>query len=107
MPGWRFAVSGLMDWRRKIAGVEARLLLDARYYLPENEPLPNTLLWAVGERLELGIPVAGDLRSAIVIAHTIWQTHDTGTSTAFGDHQFSLGFSLDFKRVMRPLAGLF
>ncbi len=107
LPGWRFAVSGLMDWRRKVAGIEARLLIDARYYLPENEPLPNTLLWAVGERLELAIPVAGNLRSAIVIAHTIWQTHDSADSSAFGDHQFSLGFSLDFKRVMRPLAGLF
>ena len=107
LPGWRFAVSGLIDWRRKVAGIEGRLVLDARYYLPENEPLPNTLLWAIGERLELGIPWSGGLRSAIVIAHTVWQTHDTDNPSAYGDHQLSLGFSLDFKRVMRPLAGLF
>jgi len=107
IPGWRFAISGLTDWRRKVAGLEARLVVDGRYYLPENEPLPSTLLWAIGERLEIAIPFAGGLSAAVVMAHTVWQTHDEDDPASFGDHQLTAGFSLAFKRVMRPLAGIF
>ena len=107
IPGWRFAISGLADWRRKVAGLEARLVIDGRYYLPDNERLPSTLLWAIGERLELAIPFAGGLSAAVVMAHTVWQTHDEVDPATFGDHQLTVGFSLAFKRVMRPLAGIF
>jgi hypothetical protein len=106
-PGSRFAISGLADWRRKVGKIEVRLVIDGRYYLPESEPLASTLLWAMGERLELAVPMAAGLRGAVVLQHTLWRTHDEVGASGLGDHQFSAGFSLDFLRVMRPLAGVF
>ena len=107
LPGWRLAVTAQADWRHKAGDVQARLILDGRYYLPEVEPLPNTLLWAIGERLELDVPFAGGVRAAVVLAHTVWRTHDTSTPSPWGDHQFTAGLSLEFKRIMRPFAGIY
>jgi hypothetical protein len=106
-PEWRFGLTGLVDLRRQTSFGSLRLLLGARLFLPETEPQPNTLLWSFSERLEYAFPLAGGLNLKAYFEHLSWRTHVANPAPRFADTWLNGGLSLDFSRVLRPLAGLF
>lgn len=107
LPDWRFGVSALADLRKSTRFGSFRFLLGGRLFLPETEPQPNTLYWAFSERLEYSFPLLGGLHLKIYGEHFAWRTHGSDPAPAIADTWLSGGLSLDFSRVMRPLAGLF